>query len=47
MPFLLKVSEALANYPDYDLLITGYSLGAGEEAKAKKRDAVSLGKFQA
>ena len=47
MPFLSKVSEVLANYPDYDLLITGYSLGAGEVGKAKKSDAVSLSKLQA
>ena len=31
-----KVSEALASHPDYDLLITGYSLGAGEVAKVAK-----------
>ena len=30
-----KVSEVLSSHPDYDLLITGYSLGAGEVAKCQ------------
>ena len=37
-----KVSEVLSSHPDYDLLITGYSLGAGKLAKVAEANAVSL-----